>query len=74
MNGIEREYGRRLNVIHVSMDEEAGVDAAHEMGVIGTPTVLLLNCSGEPVNRLQGVIPEQLIEEAVAELVQQGCE
>ena len=74
MHGIEREYGRRLNVVYVSMDEVDGVDIAHELGVIGTPTVVLLDCAGNTVNRLQGVIPEPLIHEAVQELVEEGCE
>ena len=58
----------------ISMDEEEGVNIAHELGVIGTPTVVLLDCEGSIVNRLQGVIPQPLIEEAVEELIEQGCD
>jgi len=65
VNGIEREYSRRLNVIYVSMDEDEGLEVARELGVVGTPTILLLDEEGLIINSLRGVVADVQLEQAV---------
>jgi thioredoxin-related protein len=69
VDGIRRNYGDRLNVLTVSLDESVGKELAREHGVFGTPTLLLLDEEGTPVNVLRGLLPAPLIEQAVADLV-----
>jgi thioredoxin-related protein len=65
VNGVEREYGRRINVIYVSMDEPEGLDFARGLGVVGTPTILLLDEDGLIINSLRGVVADVQVEQAV---------
>lgn len=71
MDGIKREYRRRLDVVYVSMDERGGKELAREYGVVGTPTILLLDSEGNQVNVLRGSLVQPLIERAVGDLVAQ---
>lgn len=71
MDGIKREYRRRLDVVYVSMDEQGGKELAREYGVVGTPTILLLDSEGNQVNVLRGSLVQPLIERAVGDLVAQ---
>jgi thiol-disulfide isomerase/thioredoxin len=75
VNGLEQEYRGELSVIYVSMDEAEGREIARDYGVIGTPTILLLDGEGNQVQVLRGSIPALLVEGAVEDLVrQQGGE
>ena len=69
VNGIEREYRGQLNVVYVSMDEEEGLGVAEEYGVIGTPTILLLDDQGEQVNIVQGTPAEPQVIQLVEDLL-----
>ena len=69
VNGIEREYRAQLNVVYVSMDEEEGQEVARGYGVIGTPTILLLDDQGEQVNIVQGVPAEPQVIQLVENLL-----
>jgi len=69
VNGIEREYRGRLNVVYVSMDGEEGQTVAREYGVIGTPTILLLTEDAEQVNIVRGVVAQVQLEQLVEDLV-----
>lgn len=71
VNGIKREYRGRLNVVYVSMDQPAGKELAKQHGVVGTPTLLLLDGEGDRVSILQGLIPPSLIEQAIQDLLAQ---
>jgi thioredoxin-related protein len=71
VDGIKREYRRRLDVVYVSMDERGGKELAREYGVVGTPTILLLDSEGNQVNVLRGSLVQPLIERAVGDLVAQ---
>ena len=71
MNGIKREYRGQLNVVYVSMDQPAGKELAKQHGVVGTPTILLLDGEGDRVSVLQGLIPPSLIEQAIQDLLAQ---
>ena len=73
MDGLKREYRGRLNVVYVSMDRADGKELAKEHGIVGTPTLLLLDSEGYQVNVLRGALPPTLIEQAVADLVAQAA-
>jgi thioredoxin-related protein len=53
------------------MDQADGRELAKEYGIIGTPTLLLLDSNGNQVNVLRGALPPPLIEQAIADLVTQ---
>jgi thiol-disulfide isomerase/thioredoxin len=42
-------------VRHVEVDAESHLDAVRELGILRTPTVLLVNASGEVVQRASGL-------------------
>ena len=69
MDGIRREYRGRLNVVYVSIDRSDGKESAREYGIVGTPTILLLDSEGNQVNVLRGSLPPSLIERAVEDLL-----
>ena len=69
MNGIEREYRAQLNVVYVSMDEQEGVDVARDLGIMGTPTILLLDEKGEQVNVIRGVPAETQVIQLIEALI-----
>ncbi len=71
VNGIKRERGRQIKVVFVSMDQAKGKALAKQHGVVGTPTILLLDSVGEQVNVLRGLYPPSLVEQAVEELLAQ---
>jgi thioredoxin-related protein len=71
VDGLKREYRGRLNVVYVSMDQADGKELAKEYGIIGTPTLLLLDSDGNQVNVLRGALPPPLIKQAIADLVTQ---
>lgn len=69
MDGIRREYRGRLDVVYVSIDRSDGKELAREYGVVGTPTILLLDSEGNQVNVLRGSFPPSLVEQAVEDLL-----
>ena len=69
MNGIEREYRAQLNVVYVSMDEQEGVDVARDLGIMGTPTILLLDEKGEQINVIRGVPAETQVIQLIEALI-----
>lgn len=71
MDGIKREYRGQINMVYVRMDQQEGRELAQQYGVVGIPTILLLDSKGNQVNVLRGSIPRPLIEQAVEELVRQ---
>ena len=73
MDGLKREYRGQLDVVYVSMDRADGKETAAKYGVVGTPTLLLLDSEGDQVNVLRGSLPPPLIEQAVEDLVSQGA-
>ena len=73
MDGLKREYRGRLNVVYANMDRADGKKLAKEHGIIGTPTLLLLDSEGYQVNVLRGALPPTLIDQAVADLVAQAA-
>jgi thioredoxin-related protein len=73
VDGLKREYRGRLNVVYASMDRADGKELAKEYGIVGTPTLLLLDSEGNQVNVLRGALPAPLIEQAIADLVAQAA-
>jgi thioredoxin-like negative regulator of GroEL len=71
VDGIKREYRGRLKVVFVSMDRSDGKELAKQYGVVGTPTILLLDSEGNQVSVLRGAFPAPMIERAVEDLLAQ---
>jgi thioredoxin-like negative regulator of GroEL len=69
VDGIRREYRGRLNVVYVSIDRSDSKELAQEYGVVGTPTILLLDSEGNQVDVLRGSFPPPLVEQAVEDLL-----
>ena len=69
VNDIERQYGGELEVITLHVDTPSGAEAADEHGVVGTPTILLLDAEGLEAGRYQGVIPQASLAQAIEQLL-----
>ncbi len=71
VNGIKRQYGRQIKVSIANMDQPNGKALAKQLGIIGTPTILLLDSAGNQVNLLRGAFPASVVEQAVQDLLAQ---
>jgi thioredoxin 1 len=72
VNEIEQKYGRQVDIVYAEVDQQDGKDLARRYGIIGYPTVLLLDSSGERFGLLRGVVPLASLEKAVDDLLQEG--
>ena len=71
VDGLGRQDGRQLDVVYAEIDEPDGKELAREYGVVGTPTILLLDRQGNQVRVLRGSFPSSLIEQAIEEALAQ---
>ena len=69
MDGIKREYRGQLNVVYVDINRARGKELAKEHGVMGAPTLLLLDSEGNQVNVLRGALSQSMLEQAVKDLL-----
>ena len=69
VDGIKREYRGRLDVVYAGIDRPDGKKLAGQYGVVGTPTILLMDSQGNQVNVLRGLLPPELIEQAIEDLL-----
>jgi hypothetical protein len=69
VDGLKRQYRGQLNVVYVSMDRPDGKEQAKEHGIVGTPTLLLLDSEGNRVSVLRGSIAPAQIEQAIEDLL-----
>ena len=72
VNEIEQKYGRQVDVVYAELDQQEGKELARQYGIIGYPTVLLLDSSGERAGLLRGVVPLASLEKLVDDLLQEG--
>lgn len=70
VNEIEKEYGKQLNVIYAEVEQQKGKELARQHGIIGFPTILLLDSEDERVNLFRGVIPRTVLDQALGDLLQ----
>ena len=54
VDGLEKKYGRDFKIVRVNVDRSQGKKLAREQGMIGQPSYVLFDRSGEPVRRLMG--------------------
>jgi thiol-disulfide isomerase/thioredoxin len=66
---IRRKYGRQADFVYVNVSQDEGEKLGREHGVIGTPTLLLLDSEGRRTNIMRGTFPQSVIEQAVEDLV-----
>jgi thiol-disulfide isomerase/thioredoxin len=69
VDGFKRQYRGQLNVVYVGLDRTDGKEQAKEYGVVGTPTLLLLDSEGNQVNVLRGSLAPAQIEQAIEDLL-----
>lgn len=65
----QKRYRGRINFIDANLDDQRGKELSKEYGVIGYPTLLLLDSKGNKVSTLRGVMPLALVEQAFDELL-----
>jgi len=68
---IRRKYHQRIDFVYVNVSQVEGERLGREHGVIGTPTLLLLDSEGERTNIMRGTFPESVIDHAVGDLAGQ---
>jgi thioredoxin-like negative regulator of GroEL len=66
---MHRKYRRKVDIVYVNMDRDEGKRLAREHGIIGTPTLLLLDSEGRQVNVLRGTLPKPVIEQTIEDLL-----
>jgi len=64
--GLADEWGDRVRLVRVNVDEEAGLSARY--GVLSLPTVILF-AEGEPKATVHGAQPRSRFERAFADFV-----
>ena len=64
--GLADEWGERVRLVRVNVDEEAGLSARY--GVLSLPTVILF-AEGEPKATVHGAQPRSRFERAFANFV-----
>ncbi len=69
VNGIRKDYRRKLNFVYASVDGQSGQDLARQYGIRGYPIVLFLDSEGNKVNTIQGVVPHVVLEKAIDDLL-----
>lgn len=70
VNEMEETYRKQLNFIYAELEQQQGKELARHHGIIGYPAVLLLDGEDERVNLFHGVIPRQVLEQAIEDLLQ----
>ena len=56
-------------MVYVELDQARGKELAKERGVMGSPTILLLDSAGNQVNGLRGAETQFVLEQAVKDLL-----
>lgn len=69
---IEKEYGKSLDVVYAEVNLQKGKELASRYGIIGYPTILLLDSEGERFGILRGVVPRPNLEQMVDDLLQES--
>ena len=69
LDEVCHKYRRQLEVVTVDMEQEESKGLARQYGVVGIPTVLLLDREGHQVNVLRGTLPKSVVEQTVRDLV-----
>jgi thiol-disulfide isomerase/thioredoxin len=67
---VKREYGGKVTFEFVNMDDRSGRDRAAELGVTGYPNLLLLESTGKRYDLLQGVVPKQVMQAKLDDLLE----
>lgn len=68
VNGIEQDYGTRLQVVHLDARNPDNRAVAAQIGVQMTPTYVLFDAQGKEVWRSSGTVNRPHFDRTVAEL------
>jgi thioredoxin-related protein len=69
VNEVKGSYGDKVNFEFVDLSTTDGKERGREVGVMGTPTFVLLDSQGETVYQIQGVYPRSVLEQHLDELL-----
>jgi hypothetical protein len=68
VNGIEQDYGKNLQVVHLDARNADNRAIAAQIGVLMTPTYVLFDAKGTEVWRAAGAFSRQQFDTIVATL------
>jgi len=66
---LEQRYVSHLRIVHLNTDSRYGQRLAREYGVIGHPTFVFLDRSGQEVRRLMGAYTAETFEREIERIV-----
>ncbi len=67
---LHEHYGDRINFVMVNIDEAQAAAAVKQYAVTGIPHLLTLASNGEVREQFVGRVPEKLLDQAIAPLVE----
>ena len=71
MNGLEKKYSGRFKIVWVDVDTAPGKNLARQYGVIGQPTIIMLDAAGQEIRRLQGEQSAARLEQIIDSILEQ---
>lgn len=66
---LEAEYGREFNIVRANVGTDRGKDLADEYGIIGQPSYIFFDETGEEVRRMSGAREYQMLATEIERLM-----
>jgi len=66
---LQGEYGDRVDFLHVDVENPGAMDAVGPLGITGQTQYLLLNDAGDVVQRWYGILNEDELDTALADIL-----
>ena len=70
VDGLEAKYRGDLQIMRVNTDRTNGKKLARELGLVGQPTFVFFNASGQEMRRLMGAQTEETLERELFRLLE----
>ena len=67
---VKKNYDNRVNFEFVDLSTSDGKQRGRDVGVMTTPTFLMLDGDGERVFMIQGVFPQKVLEQHLEDLLE----
>jgi thioredoxin 1 len=69
VDDLEAEYGDEFNIVRANVGTDRGKDLADEYGIIGQPSYIFFNETGEEVRRMSGAREYQVLATQIERLM-----